>query len=149
MNFFILFALVMMHSIMFPMIHEVSSSDDYLSCTASSGGCKFVFKGTQGAQKFEKYGLNAICSSQLVIFLGKSFITSEQSGVCSQLQEDPPVPLGLPGYDLPVSFVSSYLHPKIFPRLSMIIFLQGFRNLPLLSVTSFQSNVFRWDKTNR
>lgn len=53
MEFFILFALVMMHSIMFPMIHEVSSSDDYLSCTASSGGCKFVLKGTQGAQKFE------------------------------------------------------------------------------------------------
>lgn len=53
MKFFILFALVMMHSIMFLMIHEVSSSDDYLSCTASSGGCKFVFKGTQGAQKFD------------------------------------------------------------------------------------------------
>lgn len=53
MKFFTLFALVMMHSVMFPMIHEVSSSDDYLSCTASSGGCKFVFKGTQGAQKFE------------------------------------------------------------------------------------------------
>lgn len=53
MKFFTPFALVMMHSIMFLMIHEVSSSDDYLFCTASSGGCKFVFKGTQGAQKFE------------------------------------------------------------------------------------------------
>lgn len=53
MKFFTPFALVMMHSIMFLMIHEVSSSDDYLFCTTSSGGCKFVFKGTQGAQKFE------------------------------------------------------------------------------------------------
>lgn len=83
------------------------------------------------------------------MFLGKSFITSEQSGVCSQLQEDPPVPLSLPGYNLPVSCVSSYLHTKIFPRLCVIIFLQGFRNLLLLSVTSFRSSVFRWNKTNR
>lgn len=51
MRFLTLFALVMMRSVMFPMIHEVSSSDDYLSCTASSGACKFVFKGTQNAQK--------------------------------------------------------------------------------------------------
>lgn len=83
------------------------------------------------------------------MFLGKSFITSEQSGVCSQLQEDPPVPLSPPGYNLPVSCVSFYRHSKVFPRLSEIIFLQGFRNLLLLSVTSFWPSVFRWDKTNR
>lgn len=82
------------------------------------------------------------------MLLGKSFITSEQSGVCSQLQEDPPIPLSLPGYNLPVSCVSSYLPSKVFPRLSVIIFLGGFRNV-LLSVTSFQCSVFRWDKTNR
>lgn len=80
------------------------------------------------------------------MFPGKSFITSEQSGVCSQLQEDP---LSPPGYNLPVSCVSSYRHSKVFPRLSEIIFLQGFRNLLLLSVTSFWPSVFRWDKTNR
>lgn len=44
MKCFTLFALVMMHSVMFPMIHEVSGSDDYLSGTASSGntGCPKV-----------------------------------------------------------------------------------------------------------
>lgn len=141
-KFFTLFPLVMMLSIMFPMIHEVSSGDDYLSCTASSGntGCPKVWL---------RWVKCHMLQSKLVMFLGKSFTTSEQSGVCSHLQEDPPVPLSLPGYNLPVPCVSSYLHSRVFFRPSVTIFLQRFRNLLLLSVTSFWSSVFRWDKTKR
>lgn len=104
-KFFTLFPLVVMHSIMFPMIHEVFSSDDYLSCTASSGntGCPKVWL---------RWVKCHMLQSKLVMILGKSFTTSEQSGVCSQLQEDPPVPLCLPGYNLPVSCVSSLLHSR-------------------------------------
>ena len=64
------------------------------------------------------------------MFLGKSsFHYLWAVWVCWQSQEDPCLSLSLQGYHLWVFCISSYLHSKIFSRLSGVICLQGSRNL--------------------